>query len=49
MNEWQKRITIRISEGDLNRLKAKSLENGIPYQTLESNLIHRCVSGKTTS
>jgi len=43
-----KRINIRISESDLNRLKAKSLEEGIPYQTLVSSLIHRYVSGKTT-
>ncbi|MBM3423223.1 antitoxin [Chlorobium limicola] len=41
-----KRINIRISESDLNRLKAKSLEEGIPYQTLVSSLIHRYVSGK---
>ena len=44
-----KRINIRISENDLNRLKAKSLEEGIPYQTLVSSLIHRYVSGKTAS
>jgi predicted DNA binding CopG/RHH family protein len=44
-----KRINIRISESDLNRLKAKSLEEGIPYQTLVSSLIHRYVSGKTPS
>jgi len=43
-----KRINIRISESDLKRLKAKSLEEGIPYQTLVSSLIHRYVSGKTT-
>jgi predicted DNA binding CopG/RHH family protein len=42
-----KRINIRITESDLNRLKAKSLEEGIPYQTLVSSLIHRYVSGKT--
>ncbi|MEE9905797.1 MAG: hypothetical protein K4305_10310 [Chlorobium sp.] len=45
----KKRINIRISESDLNRLKAKSLEEGIPYQTLVSSLIHRYVSGKTAS
>ncbi|ABL66187.1 antitoxin [Chlorobium phaeobacteroides] len=44
-----KRINIRISESDLNRLKAKSLEEGIPYQTLVSSLIHRYVSGKNPS
>jgi predicted DNA binding CopG/RHH family protein len=44
-----KRINIRISESDLNRLKAKSLEEGLPYQTLVSSLIHRYVSGKLNS
>ena len=42
-----KRINIRISESDLARLKAKSLEEGIPYQTLVSSLIHKYVTGKT--
>ncbi|ASQ91697.1 antitoxin [Prosthecochloris sp. GSB1] len=44
-----KRINIRISESDLSRLKAKSLEEGIPYQTLVSSLIHRYVTGKISS
>ncbi len=43
-----KRINIRISEWDLVRLKAKSLEEGIPYQTLVSGLIHRYVTRKNT-
>ncbi len=42
-----KRINIRISEWDLLRLKAKSLEEGIPYQTLVSSLIHKYVKGNT--
>ncbi len=40
-----KRINIRISEWDLIRLKAKSMKEGIPYQTLVSSLIHRFVTG----
>lgn len=40
-----KRINIRISEWDLIRLKAKSLKEGIPYQTLVSSLIHKFVTG----
>ncbi len=44
-----KRINIRISEKDLNRLKAKSLEEGVPYQTLVSSLIHKYVSGNISS
>lgn len=41
-----KRINIRISERDLVNLKAKSLEEGIPYQTLVSSILHKYVSGK---
>ena len=40
-----KRINIRISEWDLLRLKAKSLEEGIPYQTLVSSIIHKYLKG----
>ena len=41
-----KRINIRLSERDLASLKAKSLEEGMPYQTLVTSVIHRYVSGK---
>ena len=41
-----KRINIRLSEKDLANLKAKSLEKGLPYQTLVASVIHRYISGK---
>ena len=41
-----KRINIRISEKDFIGIKTKSLEEGIPYQTLISSIIHKYVSGK---
>ena len=41
-----KRINIRISERDLINLKAKALEEGIPYQTLISSVLHKYLSGK---
>jgi predicted DNA binding CopG/RHH family protein len=41
-----KRINIRLSEKILNDLKAKSLEEGIPYQTLISSILHKFTSGK---
>lgn len=41
-----KRINIRISEKDLTNLKAKSLEEGVPYQTLISSVLHKYISGK---
>jgi hypothetical protein len=37
---------IRISETDLARLRLKSEEEGIPYQTLISSLLHKYVSGR---
>lgn len=39
------RMNIRISKGDLNRIKAKAAEEGIPYQTLVASIIHKYVSG----
>jgi predicted DNA binding CopG/RHH family protein len=41
-----KRINIRISERDLMGLKARALEEGIPYQTLVSMLIHKYLTGR---
>ena len=35
-----KRINIRISERDLSKLKSKSVEEGIPYQTLAVSYTH---------
>ena len=41
-----KRINIRISQKDLESIQRKALEEGIPYQTLISSLIHKYISGK---
>lgn len=41
------RMNIRISKSDLNRIKAKAAEEGIPYQTLVASIIHKYVSGWT--
>ena len=46
LNPKRKRISISIPETDLARLKARALEEGIPYQTLINSLIHKYVSGK---
>lgn len=40
------RMNIRIAKRDLVRLKAKALEDGIPYQTLVSSILHKYLSGK---
>lgn len=34
-------INIRLSRKVLQKLKAKAAENGIPYQTLASSILHR--------
>ena len=34
-------INIRLSERDLQKLKAKAVREGIPYQTLASSILHR--------
>jgi predicted DNA binding CopG/RHH family protein len=41
-----KRINIRISENDLTGLKIRAREEGIPYQTLVSSVLHKYVSGR---
>jgi predicted DNA binding CopG/RHH family protein len=40
-----KRINIRISNRDLIAVQARASEEGIPYQTLVSSIIHKYVSG----
>jgi predicted DNA binding CopG/RHH family protein len=42
----RKRINIRMSERDLKRIQAKAIEEGIPYQSLISMLIHKYNEGK---
>lgn len=39
-----KNINIRLSEKDLQKVKVKAAEDGIPYQTLVSSIIHRFVN-----
>ena len=40
-----KRINIRISNRDLKAVQLKASEEGIPYQTLVSSVIHKYISG----
>jgi len=42
----QKRINIRMTERDLKKIQAKAIEEGIPYQSLISMLIHKYNEGK---
>jgi predicted DNA binding CopG/RHH family protein len=41
-----KRMNIRISERDLRNLKKRALEEGIPYQTMVSMILHKYLSGR---
>jgi predicted DNA binding CopG/RHH family protein len=41
-----KRMNVRISERDLKNLKIRALEEGLPYQTLVSMVLHKFVSGR---
>jgi predicted DNA binding CopG/RHH family protein len=41
-----KRVNIRISSMVLDELQAMAAENGMPYQTLISSVLHRFASGR---
>ena len=40
-----KRVNIRISSKDLEEIQALAIENGIPYQTLMTSMLHSYVHG----
>lgn len=40
-----KRINIRISSRDLEALQRRALEEGLPYQSLVSSVLHKYISG----
>lgn len=41
-----KRVNIRISSMVLEELQARAVEDGMPYQTLISSILHRFVTGR---
>ena len=41
-----KRVNIRISTKNLEALQKKALEEGIPYQTLISSVLHKYINGR---
>jgi predicted DNA binding CopG/RHH family protein len=43
-----KRVNIRISERDLLQIQRKAVEEGLPYQTLMSSVLHKFVTGHLT-
>jgi predicted DNA binding CopG/RHH family protein len=40
------RMNIRITKNDLDDIKARAIEEGIPYQTLIAGIIHKYVTGR---
>ena len=43
LNETSEKISIRIAQSDLARVKAQALRQGVPYQTLIKSIIHQAV------
>ena len=41
-----KRMNIRMSGKDLEALKIRALEEGIPYQTLMASVLHKYAEGR---
>lgn len=44
LNEQRQKISLRVPQTDLARLKAKAMREGVPYQTIINSLIHKHVS-----
>ena len=40
-----KRINLRFTQKDYRRIKIKAIEEGIPYQTLISSIVHKYLNG----
>ena len=41
-----KKINIRISDWDYEKIKIKAVHEGLPYQTLISSIIHKYLTGQ---
>lgn len=40
-----KRVNIRMTERDLVSIQKKAIEEGLPYQTLISSVLHKYING----
>ncbi len=40
-----KRINLRLTQKDYYQIQIKAIEEGIPYQTLISSLVHKYING----
>ncbi len=41
-----KRVNIRMAERDIGRFQKKAIEEGLPYQTLISSVLHKYINGR---
>ena len=41
-----KRVNIRMTEKDLIHFQKKAMEEGLPYQTLISSILHKYINGR---
>ncbi len=41
-----RRLNIRLSQNDLEAIRIKAIQEGIPYQTLISSVLHKYVVGR---
>lgn len=55
LKEWQRAaasmrkrapVTIRLLERTISKLKLRAFEEGVPYQTLMSSVLHKYVTGR---
>lgn len=42
----RKAINLKVLESDIERFKAKALEEGMPYQTLINSILHKYITGQ---
>ena len=44
-----KRINLRLTQKDYQQIQIRAIEEGIPYQTLISSIVHKYLNGSLTS
>ena len=45
----EKRINLRLTQKDYYQIQIKAIEEGLPYQTLVSSLVHKYLNGSLVS
>lgn len=44
-NTKRKAINLKVLESDIEKFKAKALQEGMPYQTLINSVLHKYITG----